>query len=114
MDSKLNWNHHAEYLLTKLSRAAGAMFKVRNYLPMKARLLIYNSLAGSYLNYGIAAWSVCSLTMMNRLQAMQNKILRYMTYSPPHTGVHSKYQTFNILKIKELQFFETAKFMHSV
>ena len=112
MDRKLNWNHHGEYLLTKLSRAAGAIYKVRNYLPMKARLLIYNALVGSYLQYGIAAWSCCSETMLNRLQKMQDKILRYITFSPNGTNLDSYYQSFKILKIKQLQFFETAKFMH--
>ena len=105
MDRKLNWNHHGEYLLTKLSRAAGAICKVRNYLPMKARLLIYNALVGSYLQYGIAAWSCCSGTMLDRLQTMQNKILRYITFSTTDTNLDSYYQSFKILKVKELQFF---------
>ena len=76
--------------------------------------MIYNSLAGSYLQYGIAAWGNCSQTMLNKLQALQNKIVRYMTNSPPNSNVDEQYKTLKILKIKELKFYENAKFMHSV
>ena len=37
-----------------------------------------------------------------------------MTYSPPHTNLDSKYKSLKILKVNELHFYETAKFMHSV
>ena len=114
IDRNLNWNHHADYLMTKLSSAAGAMYKIRKFLPLKARKLIYNSLAGSYLQYGIAAWGHCSTTVLNRLQAIQNKIIRYMTYSQPQSNVDAHYKDLKILKITELKFYETAKFMHSV
>ena len=114
MDRHLNWNHHAEFLLTKLSFAAGAMYKIRKYLSVKTLKLIYHSLAGSYLQYGIAAWSNCSSTMLNKLQSMQNKIIRYMTYSQPDANVDHHYKSLKILSIDELKFYETAKFMHSV
>ena len=114
LDRNLNWSNHAEYLITKLSRAAGAIFKIRNYLPFKARLLVYNSLVGSYLQYGISAWGNCSSTVINKLQAMQDKIIKYMTFSPPDSNIDSKYRSLKILKVKELHFYETAKFMHCV
>ena len=114
IDRNLNWNHHAEYLLTKLSSAAGAMFKTRKYLSTKTLKLIYHSLAGSYLQYGISAWSNCSSTMLNKLQSMQNKIIRCMTFSQPHSNIDTHYTRLKILKISELKFYETAKFMHSV
>ena len=62
----------------------------------------------------IAAWGHCPSTIMNKLQALQNKIIRYMTYSPPQSNVDAYYQSLKILKINELKFYETAKFMHSV
>ena len=37
-----------------------------------------------------------------------------MTNSPPNSNVDEQYKTLMILKIKELKFYENAKFMHSV
>ena len=114
LDRNLNWHAHVDYLVTKLSSAAGIMYKVRNYLPIDARLLVYETLAKSYLQYGITAWGSCAPTTLNRLQTIQNRIIRNMTYSPPRTNLDSKYKTFKIMKVNELHRYETAKFMHSV
>ena len=114
VDRNLSWAEHADYLITKLSRVAGVMYRIRNYLPMKARLLVYNSLAGSCIQYGIAAWGSCSSTVLNKIQDIQDKILRYMTYSQPHSNVDSKYTNLKILKVKDLYKYETSKFMHCV
>ena len=114
LDRNLNWNHHAEYLLTKLSKVAGILFKIRKYLPLEARVLIYKTLAGSYLQYSIAAWGSCSQTTLRKLQTMQNRILRFITFSSPQSNIDHKYKTLKILKVKELYYYETGKFMHSV
>ena len=37
-----------------------------------------------------------------------------MTFSPPHTILDSKYKHLKILKVHEILFYETAKFMHRV
>ena len=37
-----------------------------------------------------------------------------MTYSSPHTNLDSKYKSLKIMKVDELLFYETAKFMHRV
>ena len=114
LDRNQNWNHHVEYLVTKLSSAAGIMYRIRNSLPMDARLLVYNTLAASYLQYSITAWGTCSSTILNKLQSIQNRMIRYMTYSPPHVNLDAKYKTLKIMKVDELYFYETAKFMHRV
>ena len=43
LDRNQNWNFHAEYLVTKLSSAAGIMYKIHKFIPMDARLLVYNA-----------------------------------------------------------------------
>ena len=32
LDNKLSWKQHIEYLITKLSQAAGVIYKLRKYL----------------------------------------------------------------------------------
>ena len=114
LDRNQNWNFHAEYLVTKLSSAAGIMYKIRKFMPMDARLLVYNALVASYLQYSITAWGTCSSTLLNKLQTLQNRIVRYMTFSPPHSNLDLKYKALKILKVNELHFYETAKFMHRI
>ena len=68
----------------------------------------------SYLRYGIPAWGGTSQTQINKLQVAQNKIIRYLTHSPPMTNVHSKYNELRIMNINTMFFYEAAKFMHSI
>ena len=37
-----------------------------------------------------------------------------MTFSPPHSNLDLKYKALKILKVNELHFYETAKFMHRI
>ena len=113
-DNKLNWNYHIDYLKTKLSQAAGAMYKIRKYISIDTRLVLYNSLFASYLQYGILAWGSASPTSINSIQSLQNRIVRYMTFSPPFSNVDSKYKSLKILRVQDLYRYESAKFMHSV
>ena len=114
LDNKLSWSQHINYLVTKLSQVAGILYKVRSLLPLKSRIMIYNSLASSYLNYGTVAWGSATPTAFYKLRAVQNRLIRYMTFSPPRTNVDHLYSSLNILTVQQLYFFETAKFVHSV
>ena len=114
LDNKLNWHKHIENLCTKLSRTAGVMYKFRKRFPLKVKLLIYNSLVASCLNYGIMCWGTSQSTLINKLQSMQNKVIRYMTNIPQSIRVEQKFKQLNILNIRELFFIETSKFMHKL
>ena len=114
LDNKLNWSYHIAYLVTKLSQVAGMLYKVRDILPMKNRIMVYNSLAGSYLNYGIISWGSATLSTLSKLKALQNRLVRYITFSPPRTNVKCKFKSLNILTVDQLYFCETAKFVQSV
>ena len=76
--------------------------------------MIYNGLAGSYLNYGIAAWGSATATVLNRLDAAQNKLMRYMTHSPPRSNVNHLYQVHKVLTVKQLYIYELGKFVHGI
>ena len=76
LDSALKWDKHLQNLVTKLSKANGVFYKIRNLVPRKIILLLYNALVGSYLRYAITSWGSCSPTLLSALQAAQNKIIK--------------------------------------
>ena len=49
IDSELSFNSHVEKLCTKLSKRIGILKKIRSCLPMRQRLLFYNSMIRSVL-----------------------------------------------------------------
>ena len=102
IDNNLTWNDHIDYLVTKLSQVAGLLYKVRDHITMKSRIMVYNGLAGSYLNYGITAWGSATPSVLSRLYAAQNRLIRYMTYLPPQSNTFLQYLKSTLMKLVNL------------
>ena len=112
LDNKLNWHNHIQYVCTKLAKAAGIIYKVRNKAPQNVLMLLYHSLVGTYLRYGVASWGSAKTTALSKLQALQNKVVRYITHSSKFTDVTNKYKTLGILRLDEMYIMEVGKFMY--
>ena len=56
IDKHLNWNQHVDKVSSKISRCLGILNKLKNILPLSAKLKVYNSLVLSHINYGILVW----------------------------------------------------------
>ena len=87
--------------------------KVRHYLDRNALMLIYNSLVESRLRYGILSWSTASQTQLNRLRVLQNKALRFITFSRPDTSMLPLYAKLNVLPLDKLVLLHQVTNMYS-
>ena len=114
IDNKLNWQKHIDYIASKLAKVAGVIYKLRSKAQISTLKLIYNSLVGSYLSYGVIAWGNCASSTLSKLQSLQNKILRYMTFTDRCSSINHAYKEKQIMNIENVCFFETAKFMQSI
>ena len=83
-------------------------------MRIKTLKLIYNSLATSYLSYGVTAWGACPQTTLNKLQTLQNKIIRYMYFIDPYTSISNILLEHSILNVYQTYFYEVSKLMHSI
>ena len=51
IDKKLNWKSHVKYIGTKISKACGALAKLRNCVGIDVLKYVYHALVHSYLRY---------------------------------------------------------------
>ena len=100
LDSALKWDKHLQSLLTKLAKANGIFYKIRNLVPRKIILLLYNALVGSYLRYAITSWGSCSSTLLSALQAAQNKIIKTIFFKPYDYNISSDYLLLKIFDVE--------------
>lgn len=101
-NSHLTWDDHVNSVVIKLSRIAGILSKHRHSIPIKVKLLLYNSLFVSYLNYAHLVWGTTTIANKNRLHLLQKKSLRSiwnLSFSA-HTG--HLFQKYGISKIFDL------------
>ena len=114
LDNKLSWQEHIQSLQTKLAKFNGVIYKIRNFVPRKILMMLYNALVGSYLRYGIRAWATCSPNLLNSLQVAQNKIIRAIMFLPYTSEVLTCYSDLKILPVEKICEHETAKLIHSI
>ena len=82
IDKKLTWQSHVEYISNKLSKACGALAKLRNCVKIDVLKNVYHALFHSYLQYGILIWGNAVPTVPSPLKTLTNRAIRIMTCAP--------------------------------
>ena len=81
-DKNLNWNAHIAYISQKISKACGAITKLRNCVDVETLREVYHALVHSYLRYGIIVWGSASAAAIKPLQILINRVIRVMCFAP--------------------------------
>ena len=76
VDEKLTWSHHIAAVKSKMSRYIGVLYKLRNIIPIKARVLTFNSLVQSHINYCSLVWGSTTKNKIDSLFSTQKKAMR--------------------------------------
>lgn len=72
----MSWDDHINFIISKLSSVAGLIYRNKHILPRRIKLLLYNSLFYSHINYGHLIWGTTTLTNFQKIFVLQKKILR--------------------------------------
>ena len=81
IDDKLSWNCHIEKLTKKIASGIGAMKRVRHLVPPATLRLIYQALIQPHFDYCSTVWGTCGVTLQDKLQKLQNRAARVLTFS---------------------------------
>ena len=102
-DRNLNWKEHINYVCQKVSKACGALVKLRHCVNTNILREFYFSLFQSYVKYGLLVWGNASSTSLHPLQILMNKALKIMTFSPfGRIDIEPLYDCLKILDIKSI------------
>ena len=108
LDYKLTWSDHIKAIRSKMSKYNGILYKLKHVLPLKARLLTFNSLVQSHVNYASLVWGSTHKSKIDTLFTAQKKAMRavmpgWVNYFykdgiyPTHTK--GSFTTFKILTV---------------
>ena len=113
IDKYLSWNVHVLNLNKKLSRVNGILSKLRYYAPFKTCLQVYYSLFYSHLIYGCIVWGLTSKENISKIEVLQRKCLRIMTFSDFRSHTNGMFVEHKILKVREVIKLQQLQFMYS-
>ena len=71
LNKHMSWKSHINKVSNKISRTIGILNKLKFFLPTSAKLMMYNSLILSHINYGILIWGY----QCDRIEKLQKKLL---------------------------------------
>ena len=102
VDKHLSWNFHVLQLSKKLSRANGILSKLRYYAPFVTCLQVYYAIFYSHLIYGCNVWGLTSEENLNKIEILQRKCLRIVTFSDFRSHTNHLFIEHKILKVREI------------
>ena len=77
-------------------------------------MLIYNSLFESRLRYAILGWGTASEQQISKLRVLQNRIVRFINFSPFRTSMAPLFSNLKILPFDKILFLQKNVFMHNL
>ena len=98
IDNKLSWKQQISSHYRKLSQACGVVCKIRHFADIKILRLIYFNLFHSHLQNCIMDWGRAYKTVIRLLQVLQNRIVKYMTFSNRTSSASNIFKLLKILK----------------
>ena len=102
IDEMLNWNVHVSHLQNSLIELFGIFNQLKDYVSTKLARQIYYSFVYSRINYAIEVYGSCSETSLNRVQVLQNKLLKLLLRLHPLTSTNILHNRMKILKIRDI------------
>ena len=119
IDSTLSWHIQIDNISKKISRAIGLLYKIRPYVNIKIIKTLYYSLIYPHLLYAIEVWGSADATCINKLNVLQKRVVRLITYSdirrsdfsfPPSDPLFYRE---NLLKVPDIFRMRMAKFIYN-
>ena len=114
IDCKLNFNKHTEYTIKKISKQIGFVKRTCKYLNKKYKILVYKSIIEPHFIYCPTIFFIMKDSQINKLQILQNKMMRFILRKPYDTHVQDMLDQLNWLSIKQQIFFHAMKFIYKI
>ena len=102
LDKNLNFKDHINYILGKISRSAGILYKIRDLLTLETRLTFYYSFIFPYLSYNIVIWGATNKIHLIPLEILHKRIIRTISNSGFLESTTPLFAKLKILKIDDL------------
>ena len=103
VDKCLRFNHHIEYLVRKLKKFSGLIYRLQHMFPRNCVLNIYNSYAKSLIKYGIIAYGgATAKTKLSKIEMAQRRIIRPIFCKKPKDSITDVLGERGILTVYEL------------
>ena len=113
IDANLIWKEHVDDICTKISRTIDVLNSLKETIPRRILLTLYNTMILPYISYCNIIWGSCALYLLNRTFVLQRRAMRIINNVSPLSNTDLLYQKFKILSVADINKLQVAVFMYS-
>ena len=114
LDCFLSWDHHVNHVSKKLSRANGAISKLRHMLPKTTLFSLYYALFASHLIYACQIWAQNINMNTNRVFKLQKCAVRLLSFSDFNAHSSPIFHEHNLLKLPDIVKIKNLELTHKI
>ena len=114
IDENLTWECHINELSKKIASGISAIKRIRYSVPYKTLLSIYNSLVQPHLDYCSSVWGSCSKSLSQKLQKLQNRAARVITFSNYDRNTDELLRMVNWVKLDRQRLVDKSIMMYKI
>lgn len=114
IDENLNWSEHIDSLYYKLLKYVGIFYKIKHFLTTADLVKIYYGLIYPHILYGIEIYANTYSSYLQKLNVLNNKLLRVIQNANMKTPLAQLYKNVNVLPIQKLHVFNIMLITHKV
>ena len=112
LDDKLNFKEQFNKLIKKLKEAINCLICTRNILNWKAKMMLYNALFKSHLEYGaVCYYDKLNKSQLEQLKKLQKKAVRLIFRAPINSHTKNLFYYSKITPVEKLYHYEAVKFI---
>jgi hypothetical protein len=110
INENLSWKSHANKISNSISKTTGVLNRLKNLLPQKIKITLYNSMIVSHLNYCILAWGY----EHSRLTKIQKRVIRTISLSKYNDHTEPIFKNLKLLQVKDILKVNEIKFYYKL
>ena len=112
LDHQLSWSKQVQEVNKKAKYAVRNLQRINMIIPLKPRILLYNSLVASHLNYADTVWAGCNMQNQNKLQRTQNLAVKSILGMKKHESANEALKMAKLLPLCEKRTIHEAVYIH--
>ena len=78
----LPWSSKAENLKKKLFKHIALLADIKEFLPVKYHIILFNASIKSILEYGVSVWGSCNAGLLDEIFKVQKRCARFILDAP--------------------------------
>ena len=114
IDGNLSWECHINEISKKIASGISAIKRIRYFLPFEILLNVYSSLVQPHFDYCNVVWGNCSKNLSCKLQKLQNRAARVLTFSNYDCSTSELFQNLKRLNLFHQRIVSKAIMMHRI